>query len=299
MTENLAAEPTDVPPEGGTTNPQRFNVAQRYPWAVFVLPLVVYLGLGQFEPAAQRPAEAAHPTSADLGDELDPFADDPRGSEPLAAESSETRPARRWGMAYPAFYSARVAATIVVMLIFFPGYMQFPLRISWLAAAAGMVGVVLWVGICSLHLEARILAALGFDAQSLLGVRAGMNPFDYFAGRPVEMAGFLVVRFLGLALVVPIIEEFFLRGFLMRFVIDPDTWWKLPFGVATTGAIAAGTLYGMLTHPGELLAAAVWFSLITWLMLRTKSIWDCATAHAVTNFLLGLWVLLAGDWKLW
>ncbi len=27
-------------------------------------------------------------------------------------------------------------------------------------------------------------------------------------------------------------------------------------------------------HPAELLAAAVWFTLITWLMFKTKNIWD-------------------------
>ena len=53
-------------------------------------------------------------------------------------------------------------------------------------------------------------------------------------------------------------------------------------------------------HPAELLAAAVWFSLVTWLMLRTPSIWDCVVAHATTNLLLGLYVVWAGGeaWEL-
>ena len=59
-----------------------------------------------------------------------------------------------------------------------------------------------------------------------------------------------------------------------------------------------GTAVPMLMHPGELFAAAVWFSLVTWLMLRTRSIWDCVIAHAVTNLLIGLWVLWSGDWWL-
>ena len=108
---------------------------------------------------------------------------------------------------------------------------------------------------------------------------------------------FLAVRFLGLVAVVPLVEEFFLRGFLMRFVMEHD-WWKVPFGKADKLAIILGTAVPMLTHPGELLAAAVWFSMITWLMLRTRSIWDCVLAHAVTNLILGIYVVCSGTWRL-
>jgi hypothetical protein len=58
----------------------------------------------------------------------------------------------------------------------------------------------------------------------------------------------------------------------------------------------AGTLVPVLMHPAELFAAAVWFSMITWLMAQTKNIWDCVAAHAVTNLCLGVWVLASGDW---
>jgi membrane protease YdiL (CAAX protease family) len=40
--------------------------------------------------------------------------------------------------------------------------------------------------------------------------------------------------------------------------------------------------------------------MVTWLMLRTKNIWDCILAHAVTNFLLGLYVVWMGGeaWRM-
>jgi membrane protease YdiL (CAAX protease family) len=63
--------------------------------------------------------------------------------------------------------------------------------------------------------------------------------------------------------------------------------------------IAVGTAVPMLMHPGELLAAFVWFSLVTWLMVRTKNIWDCVAAHAVTNLLLGIYVVTQHQWQLW
>ena len=53
----------------------------------------------------------------------------------------------------------------------------------------------------------------------------------------------------------------------------------------------------MLYHP-EILAALVWFSLVSWLMVRTRNIWDCVAAHAVTNLMLGIHVVGTGHWQL-
>ncbi len=58
-----------------------------------------------------------------------------------------------------------------------------------------------------------------------------------------------------------------------------------------------GTVFPMLIHPAELLAAAVWFSMVTWLMVRTRNVWDCVAAHAVTNLLLGVYVVTSGEWR--
>jgi hypothetical protein len=34
-------------------------------------------------------------------------------------------------------------------------------------------------------------------------------------------------------------------------------------------------------------------------MLRTRNIWDCVAAHAITNLMLGIYVVAAHDWRLW
>ena len=68
-------------------------------------------------------------------------------------------------------------------------------------------------------------------------------------------------------------------------------WWE-------SSAAVAGTAYGVLAQPGELLAALVWFSRITVLMVRTRSLWACVTAHGATNLVLGLYVLRTGQWQL-
>lgn len=235
----------------------------RHPWLPLVLPFVVYMICGTFEPTREKPFTL-------LG---------------LTIEYSQ----------YPAVYTIKILLTMAAIAAVWPGYRQFPFRLSALAPAVGVVGVVLWIGICKLDLETRLLEPLGFGSLVDLGRRAAFNPLEAWPDDPLWAYGFLAIRFWGLVAVVPLVEEFFIRAFVMRYVVDPD-WWKIPFGTLTPTAIAAGTLLPVLMHPAELFAAAVWFTLITWLMFKTRNIWDCVAAHAVTNLLLGVWVVARDEW---
>ena len=49
----------------------------------------------------------------------------------------------------------------------------------------------------------------------------------------------------------------------------------------------------------QFLTAIVWALLIAWLLVRTKSLGACIVAHAVTNLLLGVYVLVYRDWAFW
>ncbi len=109
---------------------------------------------------------------------------------------------------------------------------------------------------------------------------------------------FLTIRFFGLVCLVPLVEEFFIRGFLMRYIDDPD-WDQIPLGTAGRWAILGVFIYAGFTHPSEALAALPWFGMVTWLYLKTNSIWNCVIAHAITNLLLGIYVVKTGTWELW
>jgi CAAX prenyl protease-like protein len=251
----------------------------RHPWLPFLLPFIVYMAVGSFEPS---PPQA------------------PPGMEELEPIDEPNRLGIRYAH-YPLIYTAKIVLTIAAMVYVLPGYRQFPFRISLLAVAVGVIGGVLWVAICNLRLEEHLVEWLGPKSPIIgwlgLGERPSYNPLDQLAATPAWAYTFLVIRFVGLALIVPVIEEFFLRGFLMRFLVR-DTWWEVPFGDVNTAAILVGTLFPVLYHP-EKLAALVWFSLVTWLMVRTRNIWDCVAAHAITNLMLGIYVVAYGDWRLW
>jgi CAAX prenyl protease-like protein len=221
----------------------------------------------------------------------DPFADD----TPDTPRDAGFAPAARW-LSYSLVYALRIALTIVAMALVWPAYRQFPWHVHWLSLVVGAFGALVWIGLATLQRDALQLPEA--VAQWLGGARAGYDPLTNLRGQPLALAGFLAVRFLGLALIVPIIEEFFLRGFLMRFVAQAD-WWNVTIGSVSAAAIVTMLAYALLTHPSEMLAALAWFSGVTWLVARTKNIWDAVAAHAVTNFLLGLWVLWNRQWWLW
>jgi CAAX prenyl protease-like protein len=246
----------------------RAGLLQRHPWITFLLPLVVFLLVGVFEPTREAPGGHA------IGLAI-PY------------------------VHYPSIYTLKILLTLLSIAFVLPGYREFPLRVTLLAILTGLVGIVVWVGLCSLRLEQRLLVPLGLGRLVGLGARAGFNPFEQLQGHPAWAWGFLVVRFVGLVAVVPLVEEFFLRGFLMRFVMAAR-WWEVPMGKANAGAVLLATAIPMLMHPAEIFAAAAWFSMITWMYLKTRSVWDCVAAHAVTNLLLGIYVVTVGGeaWQL-
>lgn len=282
----------------------------RWPWATFLLPLVVFSLVGSLEP---KPPDT--PPEDVAQEVLREAADGQEAQQPyFPPEPTGLLPSIPYEY-YPWVYTTKIVLTIATMLLVSRGYLTFPWRVSPLSVVVGVVGIVLWVALCQLQLEVRVLVpvdrflgqfwpwsdaespSIGLMAIIGMGERSAYNPLEQLASTPVWAWVFLGIRITGLALVVPVIEEFFLRGFLMRFVMRPN-WWEVPFGQVNRTAVIVGTAIPMLMHTGELLAAFVWFSLITWLMVRTRSIWDCVVAHAVTNLLLGVYVVTTGNWQL-
>jgi len=262
----------------------------QWPWVTFLAPMIVYMLVGSFEPTPPEGADAsiAPPPATEAPAE---------GFDALPMASSGWLPEIPYRY-YPLIYTAKILLVIVTMLLVLPGYRTFAWRVNPWSFVVGIVGVVLWIVLCRAQLEQKTLALVGLDGWLDTGERSAFNPLKFLADTPAWAYGFLAIRFVGLALIVPIMEEFFLRGFLMRYLITQQ-WWKIPIGEVTRAAILVGTAFPMLTHPpSELLAVLVWFSLVTWWMLRTRNIWDCVIVHMVTNLLLGIYVVASGHWEL-
>ena len=109
---------------------------------------------------------------------------------------------------------------------------------------------------------------------------------------------FIALRVFGSVVLVPILEELFWRGWLMRWLIRPDfeavrlgTYTRYSFWVT---AVLFAAEHGPYWDVG-LLAGIIY----NWWMLRTRRLADCIVAHAVTNGLLAVYVLYAGHWQYW
>ena len=190
---------------------------------------------------------------------------------------------------------AQVIAGFALFWLFFRIWTDhFKFRFSILSIVIGVGGYVLWVWTCGLEPERSFLSLFGLEEY--WGKRTAFNPFDEIKN-DLHRYLFLALRFTTLALIVPVAEELFLRGFLVRWIEDVDLK-SVTFDKLSWAAIAAPTLCGALTHP-EIVAAIVWFSLVTWLMIYTRSFWNCVIAHMVTNLLLGIHVVATGAWELW
>jgi CAAX prenyl protease-like protein len=261
---------------------------RRWPGVTFLLPFAIFMIVGSVEPSAPDPED--HAEASESGDRVISLDEE---QEKKDAALHAKMPYEY----YPYVYSLKIGLTVLAMLLVLPGYLAFPFRVSGLSWVVGIVGAVVWVGLCKLHLEPEILKPLGLGGLVDFVRRPGFNPLAEIRDNQAWAYGFLAIRFFGLVIVISIVEEFFLRGFLMRYVMDID-WPLIPFASVNRLALIVGTAFPMLMHPGELFAAAAWFSMVTWLMLRTKSIWDCIIAHGVTNLLMGLWVVYSGDWWL-
>jgi CAAX prenyl protease-like protein len=117
---------------------------------------------------------------------------------------------------------------------------------------------------------------------------------------PSELSDPLVLwlRVARAALLVPILEELFWRGWLPRWIVN-NNWQSVPAGTYTrTAFIATAILFA--TEHGPYWEVGLLCGLIyNWWMRRTKSLGDLMLVHAVTNAALAGYVLLTQRWEFW
>jgi len=150
-----------------------------------------------------------------------------------------------------------------------------------LAVAVGAVVCALWI-------------MLDAPWMQLGAATAGFKPLD--ANGSLEWP-LIAVRWVGAALLVPVMEELFWRSFLMRW-IESATFEAVNPRRVGLRAIVLSTFTFMLAHTAWL-AAIVAGLAYAWLYRRTGKLWVAVFAHAVTNAALGVWVVRSGSWGYW
>lgn len=182
-------------------------------------------------------------------------------------------------------YPAKVGAVALLLWAYRNQYGELFVRpdlrwIGLIAPALGALVFILWINLDGGWLE--------------MGGGAGFAPLDAAGAIRWELA---LPRLAGAALVVPIMEELFWRSFLLRWIDRRDFLTLEPARLSLRAILIASVLFG-LEH-------TLWFAGIVaglaygWLYRASGNLWAPIVAHAVTNLMLGVWVLGTGSWSFW
>ena len=183
-------------------------------------------------------------------------------------------------------YAVQAGLPLAALVVLWPRYRELgpdrlPDPAGWgLAAVVGAAVFGAWI-----HLDLPSLT---------LGASTGFDPRGADGRVILPLA---VVRLAGAALVVPLLEELFWRSFLLRWLERPAFVRVAPSEVGWRAILVSSALFATEHH--------LWFAGLlagiayAWLYVRTGTLWAPVLAHALTNGLLGWWVLETGAWSFW
>jgi CAAX prenyl protease-like protein len=111
-------------------------------------------------------------------------------------------------------------------------------------------------------------------------------------------AFFIVIRVIESAILIPILEELFWRGWLMRWLIRPD-FQSVPLGQYAPVSFWAVALLFASEHGAYWEVGLIAGIAYNGWIVRTRNLADCILAHGVTNALLAAYVLVYDKWQYW
>jgi exosortase E/protease (VPEID-CTERM system) len=181
---------------------------------------------------------------------------------------------------FETFYPLRLIAALAVLIALRRPLAAMVWNFSWRGFAMGVAVFGVWWAAARLFLPLTA-APEGYSALSSTGRWLWLGS-----------------RLVGSVLTVPLAEELAYRGYLMRRVQreDFDTLQYSEAGwlALAISSVAFGVMHGAMWMPG--IVAGVGYALICkW----RNSLGEAVFAHATTNALVALSVVLSGDWRLW
>jgi uncharacterized protein len=189
-------------------------------------------------------------------------------------------------LSYPAYWTYPVQTLVCGALLwwFWSDYQFRRPAKAWFALLIGVGVFVLWIAPQQFF---------GFEPR-----RVGFDP-DLFAAQPGLYWGTVSLRFLRLVIVVPLIEEVFWRGFLLRYLIN-ERFTTVAIGTFSWLSFVVVTVaFGFAHSRADWAAALVCGALYNLVAYRTASLASCVVVHATTNLLLGIWIMQTRQWGFW
>lgn len=163
--------------------------------------------------------------------------------------------------------------TVGTYLIYFRKHFSFTPKFSLLAIGTGLLIAILWVGLDSFYPHISPAEALTYSTIDI------------------------ILKLCIGVLLAPIIEEFFTRYFFHRFLTKKN-WLRVKQGTYVLTPFIITTLFFGFSHSRWLvgLISGVLFNLLWY---KEKNMSSIVIAHAIANFLLGLFVIISQSYAFW
>jgi membrane protease YdiL (CAAX protease family) len=219
-------------------------------------------------------------------------------------------------------YTARSIGGLVLLVIFRPWrwYPKLNLKNIPIAIGVGVFIGVIWVGLeipwmvenapAVTEWYDRLFVDLTkpFKTRELFDIGNGiMAPYEVIqegehAGLHVydpKASGWLIfaIHMLGTSVFIAVIEEFFYRGFLYRWM-QGSPFFRIDAGILHWPMLLLISLFFSVSHFewGAAIICGICYGL---LYIKTRDIWAAIIAHGTTNFLLGLYVVKYNAYQFW
>lgn len=181
---------------------------------------------------------------------------------------------------------------VVFTVLAFLSRQVIPLRPShfWGSAALGVALFAIWVGPDVLWPPYRESSLFN---NRIVGAPKSSLPEGVTAGLT-----FIIFRLLSSVVNVPVLEELFWRGWLMRWLISRD-FLKVALGTYTRPSFWLVAALFACEHGSYWDVGLIAGIVFNWWMVRTRSLADCILSHAVTNACLAAYVIVRGQWQYW
>ncbi len=189
---------------------------------------------------------------------------------------------------YPFFYAVKIAVVTGVLVVLWRFLPEARPQRTGLGLAAAMGVLLTFVWVIGDHFTPHF---------KVLGTRIGYDPFQAIPNAFGRWA-FLAIRLYGFVVIAPVVEEVFYRGFLLRFVTDPEDFRRVAIGRFTMGAFLFNVVLMAASHP-EWLVAGIFSAAMCALVARTRSVFACIVAHGVTNLMLAAYIIQFHQWQYW
>jgi len=169
-------------------------------------------------------------------------------------------------------YLAKTIATLIALGYFWNDYKEIKLKFDPSAIFVGALVFIVWVGLEFFYTPAKTIF--------------------------IPIIQNIIIRFFGSVIVAAAIEELFTRSFLMRFIINPGKWEKVPIGKYSFLSFLITVLVFGFAHNRWIAGLAVGIILNLYLY-KKKDIFSCIQAHAWANLILAVYVTVTSSWFFW